>query len=75
MDRILHGTSNRGERNGHSKLTTDDVFDILWLKNAFSMKTVDIARSFDVSVRAVRNVLNGTRWSWLVGDLIERTNK
>jgi hypothetical protein len=27
-DKIIHGTGNSGERNGNSKLTTEDVLDI-----------------------------------------------
>src|SRR5690606_10732407 len=50
-DQVLHGTLPRGERNGQSKLTDDDVRQILALKGRKSHR--DIADSFGISTSNV----------------------
>lgn len=63
MDRIVHGTSNRGSRNGMSKLTEDDVRSMRALKG--QMTQARIAERFQVSLGSVRDILANRRWSWL----------
>jgi len=61
MDRVIHGTSNRGERHGMSKLTADVV---LALRSA-SGSCREIADAFGVSASTVSAVKLGKRWGWL----------
>jgi len=57
-DRILHGTSNRGERNGQAKLTGEQVLDI-FMSNA---STKELAKKYNVCYEAARDIRNGKRW-------------
>ena len=61
-DRVEHGTSNRGERQGQSKLTEQQVQQIRASRDA---KTSALARKFGVSGSAIRHVRRGTTWGWL----------
>jgi hypothetical protein len=64
MDRVIHGTSNRGTRNGQNKYPTNLILDIKnELKNGKS--AVEIAKKFGVSASHVRNIKNLQRWVWL----------
>lgn len=63
-DRVRDGVSNRGERNGMSKLTEIDVkFIRHWLKSGFDYK--QIAKVFGVSRQTVSGIKFGHRWSWV----------
>jgi hypothetical protein len=60
-DTIIHGTSNRGERQGSSKLKETDV-----LKIYHSTKPrKELAIEFGVSVENIYQIKNGKSWSWL----------
>jgi len=62
-DRIRHGTTNRGERHGMSKLTTEDVIAIRSMHGRLLQR--EIAAQFGVSIMAVNSILKGRSWSWL----------
>jgi len=62
-DRVLHGTSNRGERNAHAKLSEEDVRKIRVLSGSMSQR--GIARLFGVSNAAVADILHLRKWAWL----------
>lgn len=62
-DTLLHGTRNRGERNGASKLTMADVARIRAL--AGDLPQADIGRMFGVHVETVGRIVRGARWGWL----------
>jgi hypothetical protein len=62
-DRILHGTSNRGERCGNARLTRTMVKEILRLRAAGWLQR-KIASRFKVSQNHVKNILLGRRWGW-----------
>lgn len=55
-DRILHGTSNRGERHGMAKLTSDQVGEI---RSAKGSQTA-IAAMYDVHQVTVSRIKRGT---------------
>lgn len=64
-DRVLHGTSNRGERCGSAKLTEADVHEIRRLRAQTDMTHKQIATQFGVARESVRDIENGKRWAWL----------
>ena len=61
VDRLIHGTDCRGEKNPASKLTDKDVIDIY--HDARSQRT--IARVFGISQPTVGKIKCGKSWSWL----------
>jgi len=61
MDRVEHGTANRGERHGMAKLTEGQVVAIRQAQTSARAT----ARQFSVSERCVRLVRSGERWGWL----------
>jgi len=61
-DKIRHGTSNRGERHGMSKIKESDVHIILYLRRKAKFTYKQIAFHFDISWGAVRAVCLGYRW-------------
>lgn len=62
-DKILHGTHNRGERCGSSKLTEAQAREILRLKGKASVRV--IAARFGVSEPTVSNIHHRHTWAWL----------
>ncbi len=62
-DKIIHGTSNRGERNGHSKLTQADIKTIRSL--AGKMKQSDIADEYGVTRGGISSIVTGRTWGWV----------
>ena len=62
-DKLEHGTSNRGERHGLSKLTEADVIQVMALKGKESR--YKIAKRFGVTYGAVSEIHRGRNWSWL----------
>lgn len=62
-DRVIHGTSNRGERSASAKLTEADVIEIRSLRGVALQR--DLAARFGVSERAIGDVLSGKKWGWL----------
>lgn len=62
-DRLVHGTHNRGERNGHAKLTEADVREILALKGVELQRK--LAEKFGVSGQAISQIHIGKKWAWL----------
>lgn len=62
-DKLSHGTSNRGEKCGTSKLTEYQVREILALRG--SKPQSYIANEYGVSRGAVSSIFHGRSWSWL----------
>lgn len=63
MDRIEHGTSNRGERCASAKLSKDDVREI---RNLFGIKSQSsIAKQFGVRDATIDAIRTRRSWSWL----------
>jgi hypothetical protein len=63
-DRVKHGTTNRGERQGQSKLKEADVRAIRELL-ANGVPPMRIGAQFGVSDAAIYRIRNGDNWSWL----------
>lgn len=63
QDRIIHGTHHRGERCNLSKLTEEQVREILSLRGKAKRK--DIARLYGVSVQNVDAIYGKRTWAWL----------
>jgi hypothetical protein len=67
MDRVEHGTSNRGERCGNSKLTEAQVLEICSKRDNLGATYKALADEYGVSVGAVTYIILGINWSWLTG--------
>lgn len=63
-DRILHGTSSRGENSPHAKLTTADVLSIRRRIGQGDMGKV-IAADFGISQQELSGIKHGRSWGWL----------
>lgn len=62
-DKIAHGTSNRGTRNGQSKLTDADVRAIRSLRGRVNQ--YEIAKEYGVSQTTISHIHTGKMWGWL----------
>lgn len=62
-DKLIHGTIARGERNGLSKLTEEDVREIRLLTETLSQQK--IAHRFGVSQTTIGFVLRRETWGWM----------
>lgn len=63
MDRVEHGTSNRGERSAAAKLKIDEVREIRRLRGNATLG--EIAARYGVSPSAISAIHLGKTWSWL----------
>lgn len=75
-DRVYHNTSNRGEKQGGSKLKEHEVFQIL---NGLHIgeKKVHLAKFYGVSTQTIDGIAAGRCWDWLTnitGSYTEREN-
>ncbi|WP_375198969.1 HNH endonuclease signature motif containing protein [Cupriavidus metallidurans] len=64
MDRVAHGTSNRGERFGRVRLTQPQALEA---KRALACGThpAIIAAQYDVAVTTIKSIKQGRSWAWL----------
>lgn len=62
-DRVRHGTSNRGARQGRSKLSEEDVRRIR--ARATVETQTSIAKHYSIDPSTVSDIVNRHRWSWL----------
>ena len=60
LDRIEHGTSNKGERHGRTHLTETDVRVIRKISKQFLGK--ELARRYNVSTAVISNILSRKSW-------------
>lgn len=63
-DKVLHGRSNRGSRQGQSKLTDDQVREIRH-RRAAGETGASLGREFGVSAQNVCDIVKGRTWWWL----------
>lgn len=63
-ERVIHGTSNRGERQWMSKLTREGVHEIRRL-SVGGMSSYQIAAQFNVHSRTIRDAIARRTWAWL----------
>ncbi len=61
-DKVRHGTTNRGARNGGAKLTAAGVRAAKVLRDA-GWTYVDIADALGVESTAISRICSGTRWA------------
>lgn len=64
LDKVDHGTHNRGERNVHSRLTENQVMEI----RSFDPKLntyAQFARRFGVTRETIRDIVQRRTWAWL----------
>ncbi|MFZ0270987.1 MAG: hypothetical protein WAL34_03970 [Acidobacteriaceae bacterium] len=62
-DKIVHGTTNRGERQGRSRLTEADVLEIRQMLGLRTQK--EIAHAFGVDESHIAHIKRGKAWGWL----------
>lgn len=62
MDKVAHGTAQRGIKNGNATISEDVARSI---KQSLHMKTSDIAAAFGVKKHIVNNIRFGNSWGWL----------
>lgn len=62
-DRIKHGTSNRGERHGASKMSKSDVLEVRRLCESVSQRK--LAKMFGVSRRTIEDIIHARTWAWV----------
>jgi len=62
-DKLLHGTSNRGERHGMVKLTEDEVRAVRALKGKVSQRAA--AKALGYTRGVVCDIWTGRTWGWL----------
>ncbi|AZO39696.1 hypothetical protein EJ076_35005 [Mesorhizobium sp. M7D.F.Ca.US.005.01.1.1] len=62
-DRLIHGTSNRGERSGSAKLSEGQVREIRAMRGQMLQR--DIGKLFGVGSRTICNIQAGRIWKWL----------
>lgn len=63
-DKKLHGTQNKGEANGGSKLTARQVLQIKELLSQGATNS-QLALLFNVSSTAISKIKTGRKWTWL----------
>lgn len=61
-DRIIHGTTNRGERQHCCRLTSAQVLEI---KKIGTQHSPTVAEKYNVAPRTIRDIWNGKTWAWL----------
>lgn len=64
MDRVEHGTSNRGEQHPLGRLTEKQVKEIR-SKIKRGSRGVDIAREYGIASSHVSNIKHRSVWKWL----------
>ncbi len=67
-DRILHGTSNKGTRNGQSKLTESEVIEIRVAYRKGNISQEALGKLYDVSGGAVSRIINKKHYADVQGE-------
>ena len=62
LDRVAHGTSNRGEACGTSRLKQHQVIRI---RGSTGISDASFAKEFGVSTETIRAARLGVTWGWL----------
>jgi hypothetical protein len=63
-DKIFHGTSNRGQKNGMNKHDLKTIVDIkLLLMQGIS--SAKISQIVNIPSSQIRNIKNGYKWKWV----------
>lgn len=64
-DRIRHGRTPRGERNGRSILTAEQVKEIRKIYTGEHGQIAMLAKMYNLSNSAMHAAIKGDNWSWL----------
>lgn len=64
LDRVLNGTSNRGERHGLHKLTEAEVLEIRE-RAEHGEGSAELALAYGRSRQCIRHIVTRRRWGWL----------
>jgi hypothetical protein len=63
MDRVRHGTSNRGEKHWNAKLTEENVHLIRSIGGKANIQA--LANQFSVHTATIKSVIDRKSWEWL----------
>lgn len=64
---VKHGTSARGEKNGNSKFTLEDVISIRASFRSDGKKRTNIkllAEKYQTNIERIRRIVRGLDWAW-----------
>jgi len=64
-DRLRHGRTPRGERNGRCKLTAQQVKEMRGRYTGKYGQAESLAREYGLSSSATHSILKGGNWAWL----------
>lgn len=64
-DKVVHGTSNHGSRNGAAKLTEDDVRTIRRLYKTGRYMQKDLAKMYGLKQPSMSDIIRRVNWYWL----------
>ena len=67
MDKAGHGTMLIGEKNHQSKLTRDQVVELITRDGSMLLK--DVAEKYGISIATASKIRRGESWSWVQRDL------
>ena len=62
QDRIKHGTHNKGERHGRTRLLDANVIEIRKMYDTDGYKQKELAIKFGVSIDTIRRIVKGITW-------------
>lgn len=65
MDRVEHGTSNRGEQHPQTRLTTNDVSSIRARYHSGGVTQDDLAKQYGVTRRTVGRIISRESWRYV----------
>lgn len=69
LDKIRHGTHNRGSRHPLSKLSEEDVLDIRSMLESDGLLQKEIAELYDVCPSTIGSIKRNENWRWLKDDI------
>lgn len=62
-DKLIHGRTNRGERNAKNKISEDDVRSIRRMHGSVSIS--EMSRQYGITRTSVRYIIERRNWAWL----------
>lgn len=66
--------SNKGSKNGNSKLDEEKIFDIIYDYSNTNKTIAKIALTYGVGESTIMSIISGNTWNYLEKDLIKRRN-
>lgn len=68
MDRVMHGTSNRGQRQWNHVLTDQEVREIRTLLETTGLSQRAIGEKYGVAPKTISDIHTKKTWGWLTHD-------